>query len=72
MRAGLFGRQYADFVVCCLARGYPPLRCTVTRTCETLGCVAPDHLEWTVRVVERAKKRREHHEQEVLAGRLEG
>lgn len=66
MRAGLFGRQYADFVVCCLAKGYPPLRCRVTRTCETMGCCAPDHLEWTVAVVERAKQRRQRHGKEEL------
>lgn len=72
MRAGTHGDQPADFVVCCLAHGRPAQRTYVAAVCPngTIGCVAPAHLTWTVRVVETAKRRKKDpDEQEVMAGR---
>lgn len=72
VRAGVFGREPADFVVCCLARGRPPPNCFVKRTCANIDCVSPEHLVWSNSTVELAKRRRRHHEQgQGMAGRVE-
>ena len=68
-RAGVFGGGFVDFVVCCLHRGRPPPNCFVSRVCETIDCVSPEHLVWSNQTVQRAK-RRMRHEQENL-GRVE-
>lgn len=64
-RAGVYGMESVEHIVCCLHRGRPPPRCTAKRVCETIGCVAPEHIVWSNRVVETAKKRRRHVEKEL-------
>lgn len=68
--AGAFGREYVDHIVCCLHRGRPPPNCFLSRVCDTIGCVAPEHLVWSNRAVETAK-RRQKNVQEELARRIE-
>ncbi len=70
VKAGALGGMRADYIVCCLHRGRPPPRCFPSRTCETVGCVSPDHLVWSNMAVETAKAR-VRHEQEKLVGRIE-
>jgi len=70
MKGGALGGMRADHIVCCLYRGRPPPNCFAARTCESIDCVAPEHLVWSSRAVETAKGRRRH-EQEELAGRVE-
>jgi hypothetical protein len=70
--AGVFGVQPVDHVVMCLAKGRPPPRCFVRSICDTLGCVAPDHLVWSNHAVERAKRRLEHDQKGMAERRLVG
>ncbi len=65
-RAGVYGVEPVEHIVCCLHRGRPPPRCTAKRVCETIGCVAPEHIVWSNRVVETAKRRRQHVEEELF------
>lgn len=62
-RAGAVGREHVDFIVCCLSHGPPPPHCFAKRLCDEIACVAPEHIGWSNRVLERAK-RRIRHEQE--------
>jgi hypothetical protein len=68
VRVGSVGAQPADHVVCCLAHGRPPPRCFVRRTCTLESCVAPEHLAWSNRIIERALGRGRHDEEELARG----
>ncbi len=70
VKAGALGGMRADYIVCCLHRGRPPPNCFAVRVCDTIDCVAPEHVVWSNRAVETAKARRRH-VQEELAGRVE-
>lgn len=66
VRAGAYGVERADHVVCCLSHGRPPPKCFVVRLCDNIECVAPAHLGWSNLAVETAKRRRRHHDEEEL------
>ncbi len=70
LRGGVLGGVRADYVVCCLYRGRPPPNCLVASVCDTIGCIAPEHLVWSNQAVETAKRRRRN-VQEELARRVE-
>lgn len=60
VRAGHAGQEHVDFIVCCLAHGRPPTnRVVLKRLCDEVLCVAPDHLTWSSRTVERARRKQE-------------
>ena len=60
VRAGVMGVALVDHVVCCLAHGRPPtIHCFPKKLCSEVLCISPDHLRWSNRVVERARRKQE-------------